>query len=63
MKLDDAVSTLPFVGPSYEKKLEKLGIRSIENLLHHVPRRYLDFRNTTDIAQANPGETVTIKGK
>lgn len=62
MNLADSVSTLPFVGPNYEKKLEKLGISTIFDLLHHVPHRYLDFSKITKIADIKVGETVTAIG-
>lgn len=61
--LDDAIQTLPLVGPAYAKRLEKLEIISIRNLLEHVPSRYLDFSNTTSISRARVGDLITVKGK
>lgn len=63
MNLTDSVSTLPFVGPNYEKKLEKLGILTISDLLHHIPHRYLDFSKITNISDIKVGETVTAIGQ
>ena len=63
MNLLDPVSSLPFVGPNYKKKLERLGITTISDLLHHVPNRYLDFSKITKIKDVKIGETVTIMGK
>lgn len=63
MKLSDSVSKLPLVGPSYVKKLEKLDIRTIDDLLHHVPSRYNDYRIITKIKNVKLGETITIQGK
>lgn len=62
MKLTDSVSTLPFVGPNYEKKLDKLGIVTISDLLHHIPHRYLDFSKITKIKDVIVGETITVIG-
>lgn len=62
MLLTDSVSTLPFVGPNYEKKLTKLGIISISDLLHHVPHRYVDFSKVTTINDVKIGEVVTVIG-
>src|SRR5688500_11786504 len=62
MLLSDSVSTLPFVGPNYEKKLTKLGIISISDLLHHVPHRYVDFSKVTTIDEVKIGEVVTVIG-
>jgi ATP-dependent DNA helicase RecG len=63
MKLDTPVSELPFVGPTYEKRLEKLEIKTVGDLLHHVPHRYQDFSLVTKIKNIQVGETVTIKGQ
>lgn len=62
MLLHDSISTLPFVGPTYEKKLSKLGIITISDLLHHIPHRYLDFSKITKINELKIGEVVTTIG-
>jgi len=62
MELTDSVSTLPFVGPNYEKKLNKLDIFTVLDLLHHVPHRYLDFSKITKIKNVIVGETITVIG-
>lgn len=62
MELTDSISTLPFVGPTYEKKLEKLGILTISDLLHHIPHRYLDFSKFTKIRNIKLDEVVSIFG-
>lgn len=63
MDLSDNVSILPFVGDSYEKKLQKLGITTISDLLHHIPHRYLDFSKVTKIKDIKVGETITVIGR
>jgi len=62
MNLDSPVGSLPFVGPVYVRKLKKLNIFTIEDLLNHVPTRYIDYTQVSKISQIQPGETVTIKG-
>ncbi|MDP3012770.1 MAG: DEAD/DEAH box helicase, partial [Candidatus Subteraquimicrobiales bacterium] len=62
MELIDSVSTIPFVGPTYEKKLKKLDILTISDLLHHIPHRYLDFSKITKISDLKIGEVVTTIG-
>jgi ATP-dependent DNA helicase RecG len=62
MNLKTPVSQIPFVGTMYAKRLERLEIGSVEDLLHHVPARYKDFRTVTGIAKVKPGEVVTIQG-
>lgn len=63
MKLSSSIRTLPLVGPIYLRRLEKLEISTIEDLLMHVPNRFDDFRVTSPISKVQPGEVVTIKGK
>lgn len=62
MELTDSISNLPFVGPNYQKKLERLGILNIFDLLHHIPHRYLDFSKFTKISEVKIGEVVTVLG-
>lgn len=58
--LDTPVSDLFMVGPSYAKRLNNLGIFSAEDLLHHYPFRYQDFRLLSEIRRVQIGETVTL---
>ena len=61
MDLNTSVSNLPFVGKIYSRRLENLGIITIEDLLYHVPNRYLDYRINSNIERAQIGENLTIK--
>lgn len=63
MKLTDPVSSVPLVGPSYVKKLKKLEINSVMDLLYHIPSRYVDFTNTQQISELKIGEQTTIEGQ
>jgi len=63
IKLSDPVEKLFMVGPTYAKRLEKLGIFTIEDLLYYFPFRYDDFSLISPIGHLQPGETVTITGK
>jgi ATP-dependent DNA helicase RecG len=47
----------------YISRLKRLDINTIEDLLHHIPSRYLDFRLISEIRNVRPGETVTLGGK
>ncbi|MDQ3700434.1 MAG: ATP-dependent DNA helicase RecG, partial [Chloroflexota bacterium] len=57
-----AVGELPGVGPKAVVALERLGIYSIKDLLYHFPRRHLDRRSVTAIADLLPGASATIFG-
>ena len=56
------VTALPGIGPSLAKKLEKLGVNTIFDLLYHLPFRYLDRSLVTPAARAQVGDFVTIIG-
>jgi len=62
MKLSSSVGSLPLIGPVYVKKLAQLNIFTVEDLLNHIPTRYIDFTLNSKISKIQPGETVTIKG-
>jgi len=56
------VQFLPGVGPARAALLEKLGVRTLDDLLLHVPREYLDARQVRTIASLRPDELVTVVG-
>ncbi|MFZ5366319.1 MAG: ATP-dependent DNA helicase RecG [Patescibacteria group bacterium] len=63
MDLSTPVSKLYMVGPIFAKRLSKLGIKTVEDLIYHFPHRYEDFSLVSDISRVQPGETLTIKGQ
>lgn len=62
MDIHSSVITLPSVGPSYAKRLEKLGILTVLDLLYHLPARYEDYSLVSPIFGLQRGETVTVQG-
>ncbi|MBU1699606.1 MAG: ATP-dependent DNA helicase RecG [Candidatus Eisenbacteria bacterium] len=60
--LEMDVQFIKGAGPARKKILERLGIATIEDLLHHRPRTYLDRSHIVPIASLRPGNTVTIEG-
>jgi len=63
MDLNTSASELPLVGTVYISRLKRLDVETIGDLLHHIPSRYLDFRNVSDIKNLRPGVTTTVKGQ
>jgi ATP-dependent DNA helicase RecG len=57
------VTTLYGVGPERASQLHRLGIRRIEELLLHRPRRYEDRRRLQKIAALQEGEPAIVHGK
>jgi len=60
--LNSKVSEVPGVGLGYEKKLDKLGIHTVRDLLMYFPRRWDDFSKITPIASIKVGEQVSVRG-
>src|SRR5262245_4671646 len=60
--LTKSVITLWGVGGERARQLQKLGIRSVEDLLLHRPRRYEDRRKFRPIAELQPGELMLTRG-
>lgn len=63
MKLNDDLSDHFRLTATQKKALERLKIRTIENLLLHLPNRYENIGNTEFIGNLKPGDTATIYGK
>ena len=60
--LASSVGTLKGVGEVNQKRLARLGIETIRDLLYHLPRRYDDFSALKQIRQLEYGEEVTVVG-
>jgi ATP-dependent DNA helicase RecG len=62
LTLNTKIERLSGVGPKLAKTLNKLGIFYIEDLLYHLPFRYLDFSQKTTTDKLETGQLVTIEG-
>ncbi|MCL5004095.1 MAG: ATP-dependent DNA helicase RecG [Patescibacteria group bacterium] len=62
LTLRDSVEKVPLVGPLQAKKLKRLNIESVDDLLNHYPFRYDDFTNIKKISELVFGETATVIG-
>ena len=54
------VTMLKGVGPRSAEKLHQLGIRTIQDVLFHLPYRYQDRTRITPIGSVRPGDHVVI---
>ncbi|MFQ3665332.1 MAG: ATP-dependent DNA helicase RecG [Sphingomonadaceae bacterium] len=54
------VTSLPRVGPTMARRLERLGIRRVKDLLFHLPVGWLRTRTVESLAQAAPGERIAV---
>ncbi len=58
-----SISELPRIGKTLTKRLHKLGLYTVYDLLFYYPYRYHDFSTVVPIANIKIGENNTIKGK
>ena len=63
MNLATPIEKIPKIGFIYQKRLKKLGIKTIKDLLFHLPHRYEDFSNIIKISEIKPNEPCCIQGK
>lgn len=63
MDLSSPISDLPNVGPIFQRKFSKLDIKTIRDLVCHIPSRYEDFSLITKISKLYPGQTATVHAK
>jgi ATP-dependent DNA helicase RecG len=62
MALGDAVMYIRGVGPKNAALFEKLGVRTVGDVLAIVPRRHDDYSQLRPLSHLNYGETVTVVG-
>lgn len=63
MNISTPVAQLNRVGKAMAKKLENLGIKTVQDLLYYFPFRYDDFRKVVAIKDLQSDETVTVNGR
>lgn len=57
------VTALPGVGPRNAERLARLGVRTVQDVLFHLPLRYQDRTRVTPIGGLRPGGQVVIEGE
>ena len=61
--LNTHIERVAKIGPAYQKRLKKLGIQTILDLLYYFPQRYNDFSNIIPINNIKNGSLVCIQGQ
>ena len=61
--LETDVKFLKGVGPRRAKRLEKLGIRTVEDLLYLLPRKYVNRSKVQKIAHLKGGQEAVVRGR
>lgn len=62
LALNTSISKVPLIGPAYARRMENLEIRTVSDLLYHLPSRFDDFSLLAKANSLQEGETVTIFG-
>ena len=60
--LSHPVTRIKGIGAQLAEKLEKLGIRCLQDLVFHLPYRYEDRTRLTAIARARPTQAIVAEG-
>ena len=63
MRSNTPVSDLTFIGPVFARRLARLGIKTLQDLLYHFPHRYEDFSLVSKIKNVQLEKNVTVIGK
>ncbi len=63
MKISDSVGNIPKIGPAYIKKLKKMGIETVKDLLFYFPIKYEDFSKIVKISKLKINENASVQGK
>ena len=63
VSFDAALTTLPGVGSALAKTLERLGLRTLQDLWFHLPLRYEDRTRLTAIRDLVPGAPAQVEGR
>lgn len=62
MLLSDDILNIKNIGEERAKKLHKLGIFTVNDLIEYFPRDYDDRSNVSNISDVEIGKSVTVKG-
>lgn len=57
------ITSIPRILPAYQKRLSKLGIKTLRDLFLHFPHRYQDLSAIKPIGELKLNEVATIQGK
>jgi ATP-dependent DNA helicase RecG len=60
--LKTPIAAMAGIGPKRAEALNNKGIRTVEDLLFHLPARWQDWRERRTIAQLEPGTIAVVEG-
>jgi len=63
MNLKTPIETIPHVGEAHRKRLKKLGIINLSDLLYYFPKEYRDYSKIQKIKEIKNNQEVCVQGK
>ncbi|MBT5031892.1 MAG: ATP-dependent DNA helicase RecG [Proteobacteria bacterium] len=63
MDINQSVTSLKGVGPAIAAKMEKIGVSSLQDVLFHLPLRYVDKTTVTPIRSLRHGDSRVVVGQ
>jgi len=57
------IQEIPRISLAYQRRLMKLGVKTLRDLFYHFPHRYDDFSQIKLISELEENEVVTVQGK
>ncbi len=63
MNLATPIEQIHRVGPQYQKRLKRMGIKDVRQLIFHFPHRYDDFSNLIPISKAEEGGPFSFQAR
>ncbi|MGH7583827.1 MAG: ATP-dependent DNA helicase RecG, partial [Gemmatimonadales bacterium] len=63
LRLDMPVQYLKGIGARRAEAFDRLGVTSVQDLLFHIPHRYIDASSVTPMARARVGDDVVCVGR
>ena len=61
--LSDPITSLTGIGPRLQEKLMRIGINRIQDLLFHLPYRYIDRTHLISLGELKAGEDAYFQGE
>ncbi len=62
LTLDQPLDRVNGIGTATAKRLERLNLHTVQDLLYYYPRDHVDYANQVPIRKLEPGNTVTLVG-
>jgi ATP-dependent DNA helicase RecG len=62
LSLDSPIKFIPRIGPKYQKILDKMGLRTVRDLLLYFPFRYDDFSRVAPVSTEFIDQLITVEG-